>query len=315
MYRQWHLSHHQLRDQNGEILAGAKAYFYLSDATTPITVYQDYDLVTPHTWPVVANGVGVFPPVFLDEDNEFFRQSITDADDLLVAGTDEGTLPIAGPPEAIVTEVAGDETRLVQTGMIIWMPQAGVISNWLRCNSQTFGSASSGATSASDTYEDLYLYLWANVSDAVCPVTTGRGGSGAADWAANKQMATPDLRFTALVGLDAMGSTSSGRASGVTFSVGAENEPGSLGGAALHTLLEAELAVHDHGATSSSVVTETAQAGAGTSAGVIGAPTANTASNTTGITVATTTDVLDAGSGTAHNNMQPFILGTWYIKT
>jgi microcystin-dependent protein len=30
--------------------------------------------------------------------------------------------------------------------------------------------------------------------------------------------------------------------------------------------------------------------------------------------VAVTTDVDDAGGGTAHNNMQPFILGTWYIK-
>jgi microcystin-dependent protein len=32
------------------------------------------------------------------------------------------------------------------------------------------------------------------------------------------------------------------------------------------------------------------------------------------VTTTTTTDVLDAGSGNAHNNMQPFILGTWYIK-
>jgi microcystin-dependent protein len=328
MYRQWHLSHHQLRDLNGEILAGAKAYFYLSDATTPITVYQDYDLTQPHTWPVVANGIGVFPLVFLDEDNEFYRQSITDADDLLVTGTDLGTMPIAGPPETIVTEVAGDETRLIQTGMTVWMPQSGTIANWVRANGRTIGSASSLATElASATAEELYLYLWGNLSDAVCPVSGGRGASAAADFSANKPMGTPDLRFRSPLGLDAMGNASSGRASGVTFSIGSDNEPGSAGGAALHTLTEAELAAHDHAATSSAVVTDpghvhaydhtntgTAQAGAGTSAGVIGAPTANTASNTTGISVAVTTDVDDAGGGTAHNNMQPFILGTWYIK-
>jgi microcystin-dependent protein len=332
MYRQWHLSHHQLRDQNGEILAGAKAYFYLSDATTPITVYQDYDLTQPHTWPVVANGIGVFPLVFLDEDNEFYRQSITDADDLLVTGTDLGTMPIAGPPETIVTEVAGDETRLIQTGMTVWMPQSGTIANWVRANGRTIGSASSLATElASATAEELYLYLWGNLSDAVCPVSGGRGASAAADFSANKPMGLPDLRFRSPIGLEAMGNAASGRASGATFATGSDNEPGSVGGAALHTLTEAELAVHDHDATSSSSspVTDThthsyvahtgsnqITVGAGPAALVT--ETTRTTGTTNGgsitVTTTTTTDVLDAGSGNAHNNMQPFILGTWYIK-
>jgi microcystin-dependent protein len=328
MYRQWHLSHHQLRDQNGEILAGAKAYFYLSDATTPITVYQDYDLATPHTWPVVANGIGVFPLVFLDEANEFYRQSITDADDLLVTGTDVGRMPIAGPPETFVTEVASDATALVRTGMTFWMPQAGTISDYVRANGRTMGSASSSATElAHASSEDLYLYLWANLSDAVCTVSGGRGASAAADFGANKPMALPDLRFRSPLGLDAMGSSSSGRASGVTFSVGSDNEPGSMGGAALHTLLEAELAAHDHNATSSSVVTDDhthsyvghtglnqITVGGGPSALVTETTRTTGVDNGGSITVATTTDVEDAGSGTAHNNMQPFILGTWYIK-
>lgn len=51
-------------DANGNPVAGAKAYFYLSGTSTPVTVYSDAAATTPHPTPVVADGNGVFPPIF-----------------------------------------------------------------------------------------------------------------------------------------------------------------------------------------------------------------------------------------------------------
>ena len=54
----------------------------------------------------------------------------------------------------------------------------------------TIGNTGSGATHAGADYEALYLLLWANVSDTYAPVTTGRGATAAADWAALKPLNT-----------------------------------------------------------------------------------------------------------------------------
>lgn len=51
-------------DANGNPVAGAKAYFYLSGTNTPVTVYSDAAATTPHATPVVADGGGVFPQIY-----------------------------------------------------------------------------------------------------------------------------------------------------------------------------------------------------------------------------------------------------------
>ena len=51
-------------DGNGNPVAGAKAYFYQSGTTTPVTVYSDAAATTPHATPVVADGSGVFPAIY-----------------------------------------------------------------------------------------------------------------------------------------------------------------------------------------------------------------------------------------------------------
>ncbi len=66
----------------------------------------------------------------------------------------------------------------------------------LPCAGDTFGSAASGATYASDDYEDLFYVLWGNAY----VITGGQGISKEADWTANKQMALPDYRGKILVG-------------------------------------------------------------------------------------------------------------------
>lgn len=51
---------------NGVPLAGALLYFYTAGTTTPITVYQDSGLITPHAFPVVADASGIFPIIYVN---------------------------------------------------------------------------------------------------------------------------------------------------------------------------------------------------------------------------------------------------------
>lgn len=51
-------------DANGDPVSGARAYFYQSGTTTPITVYSDEALSVAHATPVVADAGGRFPQVF-----------------------------------------------------------------------------------------------------------------------------------------------------------------------------------------------------------------------------------------------------------
>lgn len=51
---------------NGVPLAGALLYFYAAGTTTPITVYQDSGLITPHASPVVADASGIFPAIYVN---------------------------------------------------------------------------------------------------------------------------------------------------------------------------------------------------------------------------------------------------------
>ncbi len=48
------------------ILPGAKVYYYATGTTTPQNTYQDIDLTIPHANPVVADGAGLLPVIYLD---------------------------------------------------------------------------------------------------------------------------------------------------------------------------------------------------------------------------------------------------------
>ena len=70
-------------------------------------------------------------------------------------------------------------------------------------------------------------------------VSTGRGATAAADWAANKNMALPDYRGRVIAGFDDMGSTAAGR---LNTSHGMSGSGiGGAGGAPTRTLLTANL--------------------------------------------------------------------------
>lgn len=72
-------------DVNGFSVPGAKATFYNSGTTSIRTVYTDPETSIPHASPVVANGAGVFPPIY-DTGAGDVKVEVTDANGVMLAG-------------------------------------------------------------------------------------------------------------------------------------------------------------------------------------------------------------------------------------
>lgn len=99
---------------------------------------------------------------------------------------------------------AGVPSGTIQMGFWATAP-----SGWLLLQGGTIGSASSGGTvRANADTETLYAYLWDNLADAQAAVSTGRGASAAADFAANKTITLPNMRQRFPIGLASAGTGS-----------------------------------------------------------------------------------------------------------
>lgn len=301
---------------DGRPYPNARAYFYGAETLTPIDTYKDYGLGTPHPNPVQADAYGVFPAIFIDEAEEFFRMRITTAGGVIL--TDLITLPVIGPTGGGGggAEVPVDPDAMLKTGDPLWVPVSGTRSGFVRMNGRTIGSASSGASErANADTEALYVYAWMTYSNTFCPVTGGRGVSAVADFAANKPIAVLNMINKGPFGLDDMGASAANGFSGNTFILGDATTPGSTLGAAIHALNEAQLPAltknvsitdpgHTHGYSAAASTTRADGAFSAAAASVT-----NTNPATTGITA-----TVSFGGGAAHNNMPPGMLGTWYWK-
>jgi microcystin-dependent protein len=302
---------------DGRPYPNARAYFYEADTLTPIDTYKDYGLGTPHPNPVQADAYGVFPAIFIDEAEQFYRMRITTSSGVML--TDLTTLPVIGPSGGGGgSEVPVDPDALFKTGFPLWLPKSGTQSGFVRLNARTIGSASSGAAErANADCEALFLYMWQTYSNTFCPVSGGRGVSAAADWSANKTLQLLDMRNKGPFGLDDMGNSAASGFSGITFGGGDATTPGSYGGGAMHTLTEAQLPSHVHAQTAQqpSFTYTTAESQSGS-----GANRVNVIQTSGGVSTVTTNDDASpgntgsVGSNSAHNNMPPFMLGTWYVK-
>jgi len=304
----WPKSNTQIHDLNGKPLIGCRAFFYIGGTTTPLETYRSYDLGAVNLLPnpVVTDGAGFFPAVFMDEADEFYRVRITTASGSLIYDVDG--LPIIGPSGGGGGGSGSpvDPDAVLATGDIKGRFGTGVVSGFVRLNARTIGSATSGATErANSDVQALYEYLWS--ADTSLAVLGGRGASASADWSANKPLTLPDGRGRALIGLDTMGNTAAGVVSEATAL-------GWTGGAKTHTLATTEIPAHNHGVTDPGHAHQYSRygaltnLGAGASTGWIGESLPNTGTATTGITIN------NAGGGAAHNNLQPSIAITWYMK-
>jgi len=301
-------------DINGRPLAGCLLYLYVVGTVATLQpVFSDPALTLQLPNPLSCDQTGRLPMFYVASGS--IHPRLTDASGVVVF--DYPSMLVIGPSGG-----GGggggtvDPTAIASTGDIKFRATSETLTGWVKLNGQTIGSATSGATGrANADTQNLFVYLWGNCPNAHCAVSGGRGATGLADFSANKTITLLDWRSRSPVGLDDMGSSPAGilQSSNVTSGGGdGPTTPNATGGEANHTLTVAELAAHTHTITDPGH-THSGSVGSGgflAAAGSFGAPNGNFAigTSTTGITINNT------GSGTAHNNMIPFSLGTWFIK-
>lgn len=321
-------------DNDGIAADGCLAYFYAGGTTTPIATYSDAAETTPRTHPVVADGNGRWPIVFIPFRASYDVKVVTEGGTQLYYHV---SIPNADPVEA--SEDSVDDAELFLTGDVKFRPSTGTLAGYVRLNARTIGNAASGGSErANADTENLFLYLWNNFANGILAVSTGRGASAAADFAANKTIALFNCRSTGLIGLDDMGATADGNGSTATYVTGDATTGGSIGGKNDHTLTEAQLEQHLHslavptGTIASNdpqhshpipyTLTDIPQ-GTGANVSVVtaigaGANVPNTSNASTGINPIFTgtgpANTGNTGSNAAHNNVQRSLLGTWYMK-
>jgi hypothetical protein len=222
-------------DTQGQHMAGCLLYTYQSGTTTPQTAYQDTSLSIAWPNPMTCDASGRLPFFYLADGAIKIRLAnaagVTQltADGLLVIGPSSG-----GGGGASV-----DATTVLATGDVKPRYGTGALSGFVRMNGRTIGSATSGASErANADTQALFEFLW--TADANLTVSTGRGASAAADWAANKTITLPDARGRVLAALDDMGNTAASRLTATYFGTSAI-VLGAVGGSESRTLLTANL--------------------------------------------------------------------------
>jgi microcystin-dependent protein len=195
-------------------------------------------------------------------------------------------------------------------------------------NGGTVGNASSNGTLRAnvDTYW-LFVYLWTNCANCAIFTSAGggstRGATAAADWAANKAMATPDMRGTGTIGADAGGTT---RLSSAPIISGSTTTGASLLGENTHLLSVTEMPSHSHTNSASGSFSDsghahgyTAQNGAvynyyngGFQGYVPQGFTSNTGYAVIGGSVTVTVNA--TGGGATHNIVNRDLTVFWYLQ-
>jgi len=303
----------QQHDANGQPMVGCLLYLYAANTSTPVTAYKDVGLTVgqEHAWPIIADANGRIPAFWLADSS--YRARLTDANGIVQF--DELSVLAIGSSGAVTVDNTVDPNALFTTGMPVWLPISGLKAGFVRMNGRTIGSATSGATERANADTSvLFAYAWNNYSDTICPVTTGRGVSAVADFAANKQIGVIDMRGRGPFGLSDMGNTDAATFTGATFTTGDGVTAASFGGLASVVIAQANLpnvALNISGITGTvPMAAQLANLQTGGAAinyqGTIG---------TTPVTFGGLTGAVSlGGSGTAHNNMPPFILGSWYWR-
>ena len=210
-------------DLNGKPSANWLVYLYTQNSSTPVNSYFDTALTVLNPWPLAADANGTMPPFWLADGSYRVRGTSSDGSltyfdltSVLAIGPSTGSAPSGGV----------DPTAIFQTGDVIWLDVQGTRTGWVRDNGGTIGSSSSGGTEAHDaTAHPLFLYLWNNFNDTVCPVLPGPRTTAEGDWIANKKITLPDKRGYIVGGLDDMGTTAAGRWTSAPIISGTSQRP------------------------------------------------------------------------------------------
>jgi hypothetical protein len=222
-----------------------------------------------------------------------------------------------------------------------WVPDPGRISpgtpvpsfsstvptGFVAANTLTVGNAASNAMGRANADALLaFRSIWLRFSNTACPIydstqtPTTRGANPDADFAANKALATPDMRGRGVVGVDTMGNlvAPTVRLSGVPIILGNATTPGSFLGENLHVLVTGELAAHSH---ANSLTDPTHQHGmlapvttVNAASGGLAVSAQNTATATSFAATGITINNASSGSNAAHNTVSQNLTVFWNIK-
>lgn len=305
-------------DVDGSPLAGAQLFFFqVGTVATPQNSYQDFGLTIANPNPLVADQFGRIPPFYLADGQVHVR--LTDASGVVIF--DYAAMQVIGPSSGSGGGGGSvDPTSVFSTGDSKYRETTETLTGWVKKNGLTIGNATSGASQrANADTQNLFSWLWNNFINSHCPVSGGRGASAAADFAAGKTIGLPDWRGRGPMGLDDMGAAAAGRlaASNVTSSGDGVTTPAATGGEANHTLVVAEAPpgqitfndnYHSHQVGQSPVTVLNGTGGPTIVQEVVNGGGVFTTNSPTGASIS------DHAGGQAHNNMPPFVLGTWYLK-
>lgn len=209
------------------------------------------------------------------------------------------------------------QLRLEQTGVIKDYVGTTAPTGYVLADGKTIGDASSGATErANADTQDLYVLLYASMSDTQAPVSGGRSGNSATDFGNHKTITLPDLRGRVVAGLDNLGGTAASRLTNVAMGANfATTTNGAAGGTQSVTLTAAQMAAHTHGVTdpghfhSYTAPSSAFGAAAGAQNVVLTNVGQNTDTKTTGITINNNT-----GAGNGHSVVNPVMVLSKIIK-
>jgi microcystin-dependent protein len=292
-----------------------------SDVGTEITGSLPRDGQAAMTGQLKASsGTAALPSVTFSSDTNtgLFNKS-ADVIGVSAGGVEVGTIDSAGFKDSNNIVLTG-----IPTGAMMMYGATAAPTGWLRCNGLTVGNASSSATErANADTSTLFAFLWNNYSNSVCAVSSGRGASAAADYAANKTIALPDLRGRAFFGLDDMGGSAASRLGSVITS---QTTNGSSGGAETVTLAQANLpnatltgttasdGAHTHNYDKVTITTPAVAGGASGLTTILSIAATATTSSGAHTHTFTTSSINGGVTQTATANMPPAFLTTFIIK-
>lgn len=317
------LSMTQQFDEFGSLLAGGKIDFFQAGTTsTRQNAFKDTALTLPWPNPITLDASGRIPQLFFADGLIKVRLSDKNGiNQLLPGGSASGldNILVVGPSSGGGGGGSIDPTTILATGDIKARYGIGPITGFVRANGRTIGNATSGALErANADCEPLFEYLWG--ADPNLVVSSGRGASAVADFAASKSIALPDWRGRVLAGLDGMGNSVSNR---ILSNFGAFADVlGTPSGAETRTLTLAQLPTGIIGSGPATVLSntsdivryggtfDTANVAGGTQSIFHSGGAANAQIGSTGTATTTSTNT----GGQAHLSLQPTMLATIYVK-
>jgi microcystin-dependent protein len=207
----------------------------------------------------------------------------------------------------------------VPVGVILPYPSTTVPPGWLLCAGKTIGDSSSGGTArANDDTQSLFEFLWNNIANNELSIQNSdgsagtRGANAAEDFNVHKRLPLPDLRGRVIIGADNMGGSSADVVQATEADV-----LGKKAGEEKFLLSINEIPSHYHYTVNTDETTENTLVNNNQS---ITRSTTHYASYYNSYqlggtnTIPTIGRTSSSGSGSNHNNMQPYMTLYYIIR-